>query len=148
MEEEQIVEGLAEWLWREASNQAGNDHPFSWEQEYEWVRVKWRRYAKAAIAYLGALDQGTSAQDARQTRPGERRRSMKKTSLGPTVAQQDRAMRRLYQRMGIERIENGVAYDKQGRIVGVVSTLPAHRRGTSAQDAHPTRPTATDTGTE
>lgn len=49
MDEAAILEGLAEALWRDA---LGPGRRELWEDEYEWVRVKWRRYARIAIVYL------------------------------------------------------------------------------------------------
>lgn len=55
-------------------------------------------------------------------------REKKRISLGASVKQQDRTMRRLLKRMGIARIENGVCYDKKGRIVGVSARVEPGKR--------------------
>lgn len=49
--EEDIVVGLAEAMWTEA----GGGTRIGWADEYFWVREKWVRYARAALAYLSSV---------------------------------------------------------------------------------------------
>lgn len=52
--EDDIVEGLAEAMWREAHDPEARAAA-DWLADYDWVRAKWRRYARAALVYLGSV---------------------------------------------------------------------------------------------
>lgn len=54
--ENDIVVGLAEAMWKEAGGEAADGGTrIGWADEYFWVREKWVRYARAALAYLSSV---------------------------------------------------------------------------------------------